>query len=343
MKFVFQWHITEKCNYRCKHCYQSEYNDDGFEINTLKNIFHQFLEIHTNSYWQEFNKKYINFVGGEPFLKKEFPELLNYINTNAPKKQLHIWILTNGSLLNQEKIDYLKSLSNISFHFQISIEGDQIVNDSIRGKWTYKSIIQAIELCTKNNFPLHLSFTLTKLNQDEIMKLIPLIEKHNLRIKIRRLVPTWTWNQIWEFMLSPKEWYIFSLKIHKINFQLKNWFIDLWGCSEVTWYSYNWDGCAINHHRLLVLNHDGEIYPCKRLEISLWNIKEISLRDAFFWNEYKKLLSIHDDIEICNNCNLKDTCRWGAKCITYAVEKTLKKPDPQCYKSVLIETALNKC
>ena len=27
-KFVLQWHITHKCNLRCKHCYQEDYSCD---------------------------------------------------------------------------------------------------------------------------------------------------------------------------------------------------------------------------------------------------------------------------------------------------------------------------
>ena len=37
-KFVIQWHITGRCNLRCKHCYMTEYNKD-LEVDDLIEIF----------------------------------------------------------------------------------------------------------------------------------------------------------------------------------------------------------------------------------------------------------------------------------------------------------------
>lgn len=335
MKIVLQWHITEKCNFRCKHCYQNTYVDNGPSLKKMKEIFQEYIELKQNQFWDIFNQRYINFVGWEPFLRPDFIELLDYINQVTPYK-LNIGILTNGSLLNSEKLLSLKKFDNLDIHFQISIEWTQEINDKIRGGGTFKKILNAIDICSHHNFPIHLSFTLTKINENELLKLVPYIERYSLKIKIRRLVPMGMGSNISKYLLTPKEWYIFSIKVQKINIQLINWYIDLTGCSEVTSHEYSGYGCAINYHRLIVINHDLEVYPCKRLEISLWNLWKISLKDAFFSQEYMKLLHIHDEIETCKKCSLFQKCKWWAKCITFAVEKTLTLPDPQCYKALLL-------
>ncbi len=38
-EFAFQWHITNICNLRCKHCYQEDFNDiDSNSVNDVQQI-----------------------------------------------------------------------------------------------------------------------------------------------------------------------------------------------------------------------------------------------------------------------------------------------------------------
>ena len=47
-KFVIQWHITDKCNLRCKHCYQEDYCND-LKIEQLEEIFKQIKNFFINN------------------------------------------------------------------------------------------------------------------------------------------------------------------------------------------------------------------------------------------------------------------------------------------------------
>lgn len=56
--FYFQWHITDKCNLRCAHCYQENYTDSqDMPLEELKAI--AFKLFHTLSKW---GKKGILFI-----------------------------------------------------------------------------------------------------------------------------------------------------------------------------------------------------------------------------------------------------------------------------------------
>lgn len=336
MKFVLQWHITERCNFRCKHCYQRGYSSKWPSLEKMKEIFFSYFDIKENFFGKKITKRYINFTWGEPFLREDFLDFLSFIDKHTPFK-LNIWILTNWSLIDQKKLNFLKKFKNLNINFQISIEWSKKRNDEIRGSWTFDKIFNAINLCQKNNFSVHLSFTLTSLNQKEIFKLIPIIENFWLKLKIRRLVPIWVWEGLQKYMLSSKEWFYLTIKIRKLNSILQNWYIDIDWCSEVTWYKYNWEWCWINHHRLLVINHDLKIFPCKRLELSLWNLQKDSLKKAFFSDKYLQLINSYKKIEICKNCAEYNNCKWGAKCMTYALNNRFDLPDPQCYKSIQLK------
>ena len=37
-EFYFQWHITDACNLRCKHCYHESYSHNGLELDQLVKI-----------------------------------------------------------------------------------------------------------------------------------------------------------------------------------------------------------------------------------------------------------------------------------------------------------------
>ena len=43
--FNFQWHITEKCNLRCTHCYQEDYSSaDEMSFEELKSVADRLIQ-----------------------------------------------------------------------------------------------------------------------------------------------------------------------------------------------------------------------------------------------------------------------------------------------------------
>jgi len=70
-RFGFQWHITNLCNLRCKHCYQMDFSrKDDLDIFTLIKI----AKIISDSLSDKFIS--INITGGEPFFRKDLFDLL---------------------------------------------------------------------------------------------------------------------------------------------------------------------------------------------------------------------------------------------------------------------------
>lgn len=69
-KFVFQWHITHRCNLRCKHCYQEDYSED-LEPDNLEKLRHyeklSFIQISIDG-----ARKKHNSIRGEGNYEKAF-------------------------------------------------------------------------------------------------------------------------------------------------------------------------------------------------------------------------------------------------------------------------------
>ena len=101
-KFVLQWHLTHKCNLRCKHCYQDDYKND-LSLEVCKNILLQFKNfIDKNNY-----KLHINFTGGEPFVEGNKEKLFKLMAA-CDVLGITYGILSNGTLITKEITKELK-------------------------------------------------------------------------------------------------------------------------------------------------------------------------------------------------------------------------------------------
>jgi radical S-adenosyl methionine domain-containing protein 2 len=107
MQIVYNWHITEMCNYRCEFCFAKW--DNPKEIwknpNAVRKILNELSNKEAVSQKiSEFVESIrINFAGGEPLiLCKEFLEIIKL----AKEMNFEISIITNGSLLDQNQDIY---------------------------------------------------------------------------------------------------------------------------------------------------------------------------------------------------------------------------------------------
>ncbi|SHI58563.1 Radical SAM superfamily enzyme, MoaA/NifB/PqqE/SkfB family [Clostridium cavendishii DSM 21758] len=133
--------LTNRCNLRCKHCF--EWNKDGYLQNVdeytksgeldksvLKQIFLQTREAKSNMYlW-----------GGEPLCYSYWDEVISILEED---KRWTI-ICTNGILVDKKLDSLLKISENVVL--LISVDGFEEENDAIRGKGTFKKVIENIKL-----------------------------------------------------------------------------------------------------------------------------------------------------------------------------------------------------
>jgi len=67
-EFYIQWHITEKCNLRCKHCYHDHYSSDN-ELASEELISIADKIGATLTKWNKIGT--LSITGGEPFVVKD--------------------------------------------------------------------------------------------------------------------------------------------------------------------------------------------------------------------------------------------------------------------------------
>lgn len=149
--------VTQQCNLRCLYCsysgafyYKRCHNQRDMDFAVAKKAIDFFLN-HSN----ESENIFISFYGGEPLLNySQIKKCVEYINEANKSKNVHYSITTNGILLREEIINFLKKNS---FFLTISLDGPQEVNDAFRifsdGKGTFNIIIKNISLLHDKGYP----------------------------------------------------------------------------------------------------------------------------------------------------------------------------------------------
>ena len=332
--FHLQWHITERCNLKCKHCYfEPKFLKDELKFEQMLGIFEQYIELIER--WDlPLNSARASITGGEPFVSKYLLHLIKKFYNYRDETQYGI--LTNGTIVDRKVAHKLKALQ--VDYVQVSLEGMEKVNDSIRGKQSFARALNGIRHLIDAGVTVGISMTLSKINLQEVPKLIKFCEEIGVSLGIRRLVPIGRGMAMKSLMLSPLEVKRIYDYIYKKELQLKKRKSGLhisMGCEDGI-LAQNWHylpaGCSAGYTSLTVLPN-GEVYPCRRLPITLGNALKDSLWDIYYKSEeIKEIRNLNNASDKCRGCPFFAECHGGAKCISYGYFGTLSQPDPQCWR-----------
>src|SRR5437870_5263684 len=127
------WELTYACNLACSHCLSSSGRRDPRELSTVEAR----AVIDELERMQVF---YVNIGGGEPTIRTDFWELLDY----ATAHHVGVKFSTNGSRITPAVAERLAANSYVDV--QISLDGATAdVNDAVRGPGSYDTAITAME------------------------------------------------------------------------------------------------------------------------------------------------------------------------------------------------------
>ena len=325
-KFVVQWHITVRCNLRCKHCYIEDYDKD-IKLNELIDIFEQIKEfLFVNEY-----VGHINFTGGEPFIAEYLWDLLDLCERN----NISFGILTNGTLINQELVHKLQRYKKLKF-IQFSLDGGAKIHDDIRGKGSFHKTAEAIRLVNAGDIQTMVSFTASKLNYMELRKVIRVCRRLGVkRFWTDRLVPMGS-NEL--TIMSNKEFTKYLRVLNK-EYKISEFFGKIgivttsihinramqFMCSG----SSQGYKCSAGKSLLAILE-DGTLLPCRRLPVKVGNLFEDNLCDLYAKSDIINMLKGDCRPKECKECFNVDKCLGGAKCITYAIYGDIDHKDFNC-------------
>jgi radical SAM protein with 4Fe4S-binding SPASM domain len=328
--FYIQWHITDKCNLRCVHCYQTNFTSIGeLDLTNLRKTIDNVLD--TLKKWDKYLK--ITVTGGEPFLKNEFWDIINYLETQ--RRVTEISIITNGTIIDKyiQQLHSIKKLKEIL----VSLDGTVMdINDNIRNRGVYDKVVKNIKLLKKNNLYVCLMYTLMKRNLHNAKY----IHEFALNIGIdayiiERFIPLGVGTGIKNEIVSGQE--IRELYEHiflQSNIEFNEEEIARYRALRV---ELNNSGkielfgapCTAGYDAICVLP-DGTVLPCRRFYLPIGNLLKQSLDEI--WDKSDVLKNIRNRTKLkgrCNRCTISDC--YGCRAIAYAVTGDYLSEDPQCF------------
>lgn len=331
---TLQWHLTDRCNFRCKHCYAETYENEELHLDALKRVFDEYIALLKKTGAQG----RLNLTGGEPLLRQDLLDFLEYIS-QYKKYFKHCTLLTNGSLLTKNFLQALKKRAPIVSGIQISIEGPEEINDEIRGKGSFEKILAAVSLVKQNEIPVHLAATISRMNYPQVLELVDLLLIYDVRMTLRRFVPIGGGKKEIAMMLKPRELRDFYIKVEKLNqkYRLKNGNgvfktnTCMSGLKYTQWPSGNFHSCGVRRMSIITIMPNGDVYPCRLFPNKIGNIKKQTL-NKIYENDYKKLVTNMPRDKECPKCSVFEKCKGGASCISAAVTGNFFAKDPQCWK-----------
>ncbi len=335
-RLLLQWHVTERCNLRCAHCYQDAHQGEDLPFQDLLKVMEQFKDLLRS--WRLEQKQrpvggHITVTGGEPFIRADFLDLLKAFAEN--RKHFSFAILTNGTRIDAAMARWLRKLGPA--FVQVSIEGAQATHDQIRGAGNFEQTVAAIRHLVRKRIRTLISFTAHRANFREFPEVARLARELRVsRVWADRLVPRGSGSALREQMLMPGETHeFFEIMLQARREAAGKWFNRTEIAMNRALQSLVGGGrpyhCTAGD-TLVTVQPNGDLYPCRRMPIRVGNLMETPLSSLYYSSElFQRLRDAETISRGCQDCSHARWCRGGLKCLSHAVTDDPFQADPGCW------------
>jgi len=318
--FTLQWHITQRCDLNCRHCY---------DRSTLKDVSYA-QGIAILDQMRDFCRSHhvagqVSFSGGNPFLHQYFISLYRA----AVERNLTPAIL--GNPVSEAQLEQLLEIEKPVF-YQVSLEGLEKHNDYIRGAGNFSAVMEFLDLLKKYDIHSMVMLTLTRDNIDQVLPLAEIL---------RERVNLFTYNRlsmvgqgaalqgaesvnyatfVKDYLAACRDNPAMAMKDNLINIERSRQGLELFGgCTGF--------GCGAAFNFVSVLP-SGDVHACRKYPSPVGNIYTSSLEDIYYGEPAK---GYRRGSSACSECCLRPVC-GGCPAVTYGHgQDPFKDIDPACF------------
>lgn len=316
------WELTYACNLQCIHCLSSSGQRDPRELTTAeaKRVLDELHDL------QVF---YINIGGGEPMVRRDFFELVDY----SISRDIGVKFSTNGAFIDADRARRFASMDYLDI--QISLDGiDALTNDAVRGAGSYDMARRAMEhLATAGFGPFKISVVVTRHNVDQLDGFKALADSYGAQLRVTRLRPSGrgadTWHelhptnaqqrQIYQWLLAKGETVLTGDSFFHLNALGESLpGLNMCGAGRV----------------VCLIDPIGDVYACPFVIHD--QFKAGSVRDdggfAKVWKQSPLFLELREpqSAGACSSCGSYDACQGGCMAAKFFTGLPLDGPDPEC-------------
>jgi mycofactocin biosynthetic radical S-adenosylmethionine protein MftC len=316
------WELTYACNLACVHCLSSSGRRDPNELTTDECMA-------VVDELQRMQVFYVNIGGGEPTVRRDFWELVDY----ATAHQVGVKFSTNGSRITPAVAARLAASDYVDV--QVSLDGaTPEVNDRVRGPGSFATAVRAMEHLAAAGFRgFKLSVVVTRENAGQLDAFKAIADRHGAQLRLTRLRPSGrgadVWHelhptadqqrQVYEWLLERGEEVLTGDSFfHLSAFGQRLPGLNLCGAGRV----------------VCLIDPVGDVYACPFAIHEAFLAGNVREPGGFtrVWRESELFLELRSPQEPgpCGGCTFYDSCRGGCMAAKFFTGLPLAGPDPEC-------------
>jgi mycofactocin radical SAM maturase len=318
------WELTYACNLACVHCLSSSGRRDPRELSTAecRRVIDELSRL------QVF---YVNIGGGEPTVRPDFTELLDY----AVGQGVGVKFSTNGVKITPELARRLAATDYVDV--QISLDGaTEEVNDAVRGSGSYATAMRAIRHLAAAGFAgFKLSVVVTRHNVSQLGQFKAIADRFGAQLRLTRLRPSGrgadVWHELHPTAAQQRELYDWLLARGE-QVLTGDSFFHLGGYGE----TLPGLGMCGAGRVVCLIDPVGDVYACPfaiHPEFLAGNVRQPGgftgvWRDSALFADLRRPQSGG----ACQSCGSYDACRGGCMAAKFFTGLPLDGPDPECVR-----------
>lgn len=339
--FSFQWHITDDCDQRCKHCYI-------FSEDTQKTLeamdWEQMQEVIANCLDMcEMNGRlpYFYITGGDPILHPDFWRLLELLK----QQEIPFTLMGNPFHLDIDVCERLKTCG--CQKYQLSLDGMRETHDWFRKPGSFDCTLEKIAMLKQAGIRAVIMTTVSGKNIEEIPDIIDTVVKYEADVfAFARYCPTsgekdtgmtaMRYRQLLDTCYQKFQAYeaagcqtYFNKKDHL--WTLYEYEEGLFNIPKNATPGMIYGGCNCGNCHLTILP-TGDLYACRRLASKVGNVFEERIADV--WVSEMEVYRDYTKFNKCAKCELLAWCR-GCPAVAYGTTGDFYGSDPQCWKEIV--------
>ena len=316
------WELTYACNLSCVHCLSSSGRRDPDELSTdeAKAVIDEL---------QRMQVFYVNIGGGEPTVRSDFWELLDY----AIAHDVGVKFSTNGVKLDEARAAQLAATDYVDV--QISLDGATAeVNDHVRGPGSYATAIRAMENLYEAGFgQFKISVVVTRHNVDQLDDFKAIADRYGAQLRITRFRPSGRGADSWDELHPTREQ----------QRQLYDWLVArgedvLTGDSFFHLSAFGEELPGLNlcgaGRVVCLIDPVGDVYACPFAIHEQFLAGNVRSEGGFrtVWQESELFAELRGPQSggACTKCSHYDACQGGCMAAKFFTGLPLDGPDPEC-------------
>lgn len=315
------WELTYACNLACVHCLSSSGRRDPRELDTAeaKAIVDELRDL------QVF---YVNIGGGEPLVRRDFFEILEYSVSN----HVGVKFSTNGYLLDGDKCRRLAELDNVDI--QLSLDGaDAATNDPVRGDGSYAAVRRAMDELGRAGFEgFKISVVATRHNAAQMDAFERLAADHGAELRVTRLRPSGRGADTYHDLrlTRPQQVDLYHWLLARPHVLTGDSFFHLSALGEPL-PGLNLCGAG---RVVCLIDPVGDVYACPFVIHDQFRAGNVRDEGGFahVWRESELFRSLREPQNpgACASCGSFDACGGGCMATKFFTGVPLDGPDPDC-------------